>query len=167
MEALRLIKENLATAVLNGNDLSARSHMLAASLMGATSFQKGLGATHALAHPLGALYDTHHGLLNAVLMPYVIAHNRQALEPKMQRLANILELETRSCDGILNWIIELRKKIQIPHSLSEIGIDNKQIEMIASRAVNDPASASNPIKMHKADYISILSKALEGNLKIN
>ena len=164
LEALRLIKAYLPTAVHDGKDLTARSHMLTASLMGATSFQKGLGATHALAHPLGAFYDTHHGLLNAVLMPYILAHNRDTIEHKMQRLANILELHTRSYAGVLDWILNLRKEIQIPHSLSEIGISSEHIDLIARQAVNDPSSASNPLPMHKADYVEILSNAISGKI---
>lgn len=160
VEGVRLIKNNLITAVQNGNNITARSHMLTASMMGATAFQKGLGAMHALAHPLGAIYDTHHGLLNAVLMPYVLSHNRHAIESRICRLAQYIELEDVSFDGFMQWIIQLRHIIGIPHRLSDIGINTENSGEISAMALADPANGGNPTPMTLAAYQSILECAL-------
>ena len=122
IEGIRLIKENLAHAVSHGDDLQARMQMLVASSMGATAFQCGLGAMHALAHPLGAIYDAHHGRLNAILMPYVLLANREAIENKIVHLATCLGIQN-GFEGFLNWIIQLRNDIGIEHRLLDIGID--------------------------------------------
>ncbi|VAW83978.1 Alcohol dehydrogenase [hydrothermal vent metagenome] len=159
VEGIRLIKDNLITAVQSGNNIAARSHMLAASMMGATAFQKGLGAMHALAHPLGALYDTHHGLLNAVLMPYVLLHNRPAIESRICRLAKYIELEDVSFDGFMQWVLELRKVIGIPHCLSDIGINTARRDEISRMALADPSNSGNPRNMTIEAYQSILEHA--------
>lgn len=114
VEGMRLVKEWLPRAVADGSDLEARAHMLAAASMGAIAFQKGLGAIHALSHPVGAIYDTHHGLTNAVFMPYVLAFNRSAVEVKLARAAAYIGLKDASFDGFLAWVLELRQQLKIP-----------------------------------------------------
>lgn len=162
LEGMRLIRENLPRAVADGSDLGARQQMLVASSMGATAFQRGLGAMHALAHPLGALYDAHHGLLNAVLMPYVLQANRAAIEAPMARLARYLDLAHPGFDGVQDWILELRTEIGIPHSLEEIGIDNRQVEKVGRMAVADAAAGGNPIALDAAQYSALFERALRG-----
>ncbi len=140
--------------------------MLIASSMGATAFQKGLGAMHALTHPLGALYDVHHGLLNVVLMPYVISYNRAAIENKMRYLAHILELDVKpkssGVDTELAFIIKLRQQLDIPHDLAFIGIDTNRIPAIAEMAMRDPSASGNPLLLSKEDYAALLAHAIKG-----
>lgn len=163
LEGIRLVKDFLPTAVANGSDVEARTQMLVASSMGAASFQKGLGAMHALAHPLGALYDAHHGMLNAVLMPYVLKANRSAIEDKIVALSRYLGLEA-SFEGFLNWVLELRAGIGIPHTLAEIGIDTKKIDQVAKMATEDPSHGGNPISFDVQAYAEILKNAVEGRI---
>jgi len=164
LEAIRLIKNYLPRAVVIGSDLEARAQVMVASTMGATAFQRGLGGMHALAHTLGALYDSHHGLLNAVLMPYVLRANRCAITEKIERLARYLELKDSSFDGFLNWVITLRAELGIAHSLGEIGIDEGNIIKIGSMAVNDAAASGNPILFSAEQYSSICLAAINGEL---
>ncbi len=164
IEAMRLIKNNLPSAVENGSDPVARSYMLCASLMGATAFQKGLGGMHALAHPLGATYDAHHGLLNAILMPYVLKYNADVLAEPIKRLCTYLEISDKSVDGFINWVLVLRKQIGIPHALSEIGIDESTLTEISKKAQNDPSSSGNPKIMGSKDYEKVLLAAITGVL---
>lgn len=164
IEGIRLIKDNLRRAVSNGDDLQARTQLLVASSMGATAFQRGLGAMHALAHPLGAIYDAHHGRLNAILMPYVLLANRDAIEDKVIRLATYLRIQN-GFDGFLDWILQLRRDIGIEHSLLEIGIDAKLLKRIASLAIEDAAALSNPIRFNSLQYEKILQAAIQGDIK--
>ena len=164
VEGIRLVKEFLPQAVAEGSDLEARNQMIVASSMGATAFQKGLGGMHALAHPLGALYDAHHGLLNAILMPYVLKANREAIEPQIIRLASYLQLEDNSFDGFMQWVLELRETVGIPHSLSEIGIDTAQAEKVGVMATEDPSAGGNPIPFSAEQYATIFAKAVNGRL---
>lgn len=164
VEGIRLIKEYLPRAVVNGGDLGARSQMLAASCMGATAFQKGLGGMHALAHPLGALYGAHHGLLNAILMPYVLEANRGAIAARLTRLARYLELDSPGFDSFLAWVLCLRKEIDIPDSLQAIGIDGGDAERIGRMAAGDPSAGGNPIGLTAEDYAVIFRNAVHGRL---
>ncbi|MBL4674484.1 MAG: iron-containing alcohol dehydrogenase [Arenicella sp.] len=164
MEGIRLIKHNLEDACRDGSNLNARLNMLVASSMGATAFQKGLGAMHALAHPLGALYDAHHGLLNAVLMPYVLVVNKTAIEPTIADLAQFIGLPNPSFNSFLDWVITLRADIGIPHTLAEIGIDGDQLQRVAEMAVLDSTAGSNPIIFSIEEYHTLVSNALNGNL---
>jgi len=164
LEGIRLIRENLIKAVEDGSNLEARMQMLTASTMGATAFQKGLGAMHALAHTIGALYDAHHGLLNAILMPYVLYANRNAIQPVILRCCDYLGLEQRSFDCFLSWIIELRSTIAIPHSLGEIGVSIDDYERIGRIAVLDPSASGNPIPFTSREYSSICRNAILGVL---
>ncbi|KTC89958.1 iron-containing alcohol dehydrogenase [Fluoribacter dumoffii] len=164
LEGIRLIKKHLPRVIQNGNDLDARTQMLVASMMGATAFQRGLGAMHALAHPLGAIYDAHHGRLNAILMPYVLQANRSEIEQKIIRLASYLDIDN-GFDGFLDWILQLREKLGIEHSLSEIGIDARDLGRIAIMATEDPSAQSNPILFTEQQYKNILTAAIHGDYK--
>ncbi|TAL63309.1 MAG: iron-containing alcohol dehydrogenase [Legionella sp.] len=159
LEGIRLIKDNLIRAYHEGSDLHARTNMLVASAMGATAFQRGLGAMHAMAHPLGALYDAHHGRLNAILMPYVLLANRAVIEEKIARLAGYLSLNN-GFDGFMDWIFQLRMELQIEHTLAEIGIDQTQVDQLALMATQDAAAGCNPIVFSKEQYKNILLKAI-------
>lgn len=164
VEGIRLIQAYLPRAVADGNDIEARTQMLVSSSMGATAFQKGLGGMHALAHPLGALYDAHHGMLNAILMPYVIKANRTEIEQRLDRLGRYMGLSERGFDGFLNWVLQLREQVGIPHALREIGIDTDQAETVGLMAVEDPAAGGNPISFSAGEYQQIFQDAVKGNL---
>ena len=163
-EGIRLVREYLPRAVRDGADIEARTQMLVASSMGATSFQRGLGAIHALAHPLGALYDAHHGTLNAVLMPYVLKANRSAVESRIERLGRYIGLSDTGFDSFMDWVLSLRAEIKIPSDLSELGIDDQQSHRIGQMAVQDPSAGTNPITYSAEDYERIFLSALTGQL---
>jgi alcohol dehydrogenase class IV len=164
LEGMKLIKEWLPIAVQDGGNLDARLQMLAASSMGATAFQRGLGAMHALAHPLGALYDAHHGTLNAILMPYVLQANRAAIDERITSLARYLDLPQPSFSAFLDWVLDLRKKIGIPPVLASIGIDASQAGLVGRMAVIDGSAATNPIQFSETKYADIFRKAVLGSL---
>jgi len=163
-EGIRLVREFLPRAVRDGADIEARTQMLVSSSMGATSFQRGLGAIHALAHPLGALYDAHHGTLNAVLMPYVLKANRSAIESRIERLGRYIGLSDTGFDSFMDWVLSLRDEINIPSTLSELGIDDQQSHRIGQMAVQDPSAGTNPITYSAEDYERIFLSALTGQL---
>lgn len=163
-EGVKLIHDWLPRAFRDGSDLDARGNMLIAAAMGATAFQKGLGAMHALSHPIGALCKTHHGLTNAVLMPYVLAFNRSAIEDKIARLAGFAGLPEQSFDALLEWVVELREELSIPPVLEEIGVARDQIERIAPMAEADPSAAGNPLPFDAAAAREVLTIAFEGRL---
>lgn len=162
MEGLRLIKENLVHAVQDGHDLDARQNLLAAASMGAIAFQKGLGAVHSLSHPIGARYDAHHGLLNAIFMPYVLQFNRTKIEEKMCRLAAYMSLPKANFDGVQNWLLELREQIGIPHTLQEIIVDEFDVDWVADQAQQDPSTPSNPVALDVDKFKRILQASLCG-----
>jgi alcohol dehydrogenase class IV len=164
LEAMRMIMHYLPVAYLDGNNIQARTQMLVASTMGATAFQRGLGAMHALAHSLGAVYNQHHGLLNAVLMPYVLAANRPRINEKMARLGRYLALSEPDFDGVMAWVLSLRKELGIPHTLAEIGIDDQQAQRIGEMAASDAAAPGNPISFDAAQYADIFCRAVSGKL---
>jgi alcohol dehydrogenase len=163
LEGMRLVKEYLPRAYLDGADLDARGQMLVAAAMGATAFQKGLGAIHALSHPVGALYDTHHGLTNAVFMPYVLDFNREALGDKIDRLAAWLGI-AGGLNGFLDFVLRLRADLGIPHSLDGIGVDGARFVEMAEMAVKDPTAGGNPRPLVAADALELYGRALEGRL---
>ena len=165
VEGIRLVREYLPTAVASGSDVEARTQMLVASMMGATAFQRGLGAMHALAHPLGALYNAHHGTLNAVLMPYVLIANRQAIEPRIIHLARSIDIPNASFDSFLEWVLALRETVSIPQNLEDLGIDDNQADLIGKMAEVDPSGGTNPILFDASQYQSIFMNALNGNLR--
>jgi len=163
VEGIRLIKEYLPTAVVDGSNLEARTQMIVASAMGATAFQRGLGAMHALAHPLGAIYDAHHGMLNAILMPYVLKANYSAIKDRIPRLARYLDLEP-DFDAFLNWVLSMRKEINIHHQLSAIIPEDSRLAEIGEMAVVDPSAGTNPILHDAAAYTQIVRNAYNGTL---
>ena len=160
LEGIRLVKEFLFKAVTDGGDLEARTQMLVTSTMGATAFQRGLGAMHALAHPLGAIFDAHHGTLNAILMPYVLKANRRVITDPMLRLSQYLGLGETGVDGVLEWVLQLREALTIPDSLAAIGIDDCVTDRIGELAVGDPSAATNPIIFSPEQYRKIFLEAL-------
>jgi len=163
VEGVRLAFENLPKAVKDGSDLTARAHMMSAAAMGATAFQKGLGAIHALSHPVGALYDTHHGLTNGVFMPYVLVFNRPAIEEKIKRLAAYLGIRG-GFDGFVKAVVKLRKQTGVPHTLAGLKVDDSKFDQIAEMAVVDPTAGSNPIRLTKEGALKLLEAALNGRL---
>ncbi|MDI3325589.1 iron-containing alcohol dehydrogenase [Pontibacterium granulatum] len=164
LEGMRLVKENLPRGYANGQDRDARSQMLVASSMGATAFQKGLGGMHAIAHTLGALYGAHHGLLNAILMPYVLQANQAAIQPRIERLSRYLDLPTRGFDGFMDWVLEMRNTLGIPHSLADIAIDERQAVRVGQMAAADPSAGGNPIAFSAERYSEIFRDAVKGEL---
>ena len=163
VEGCRLISENLLKAYKNGGNIEARGRMLIASTMGATSFQRGLGAMHALAHSIGGIFDSHHGTLNAILMPYVLATNRYKIEKDIEYLSMCLGL-TSTFDSFLDWILLLREELDIPHKLSEIGLSKKASQIIGKTAEKDPSAFTNPIILGAEDYENIYLRAISGDL---
>jgi alcohol dehydrogenase class IV len=163
VEGIRLVFGNLRQVMVDGSDLEARGHMMSAAAMGATAFQKGLGAIHALSHPVGALYDTHHGMTNAVFMPYVLAFNRTAIEPAIARLAAWLGIHG-GFDGFLDATLELRASVGVPNTLTGLGVDDRQFDRIAAMAVVDPTASGNPLPLTEGATRSLLEAAFAGRL---
>lgn len=164
LEGLRLCKEWLPVAVEDGHNLNARAFMLAASSMGAVAFQKGLGGMHAMSHPASSLRGTHHGLTNAVVMPYVLAHNAPALQERLAALARYLDLPGQSAASVVDWILALRKRVGIPHTLKEIGFDLDAVAEAAPMAEKDPSTGGNPVPLVAKDYERLYSVAIAGIL---
>ena len=164
IEGMKLIKKSLLNAVHNGNDLDARSDLLAAASMGSTAFQKGLGAIHSLSHPLNAKFNIHHGLSNAIFMPYVLTFNREAIEERIISICDYLNL-SKSFNSFLEWILDLRKELKIPHKLSDvIDINKLDIDELSEMALNDPSTASNPKTLTISDMKIIYKNSISGEL---
>jgi alcohol dehydrogenase class IV len=167
VEGVRLVFENLPKAFANGKDLTARANMMSAAAMGATAFQKGLGAIHSLSHPIGALYDTHHGMTNAVFMPYVLAFNRPAIEEKVARLAAYCGIKG-GFDGLARAVLKLRKELKVPHTLpgliKGLDMDRKRNALIADMAIVDPTAGGNPVKLTKKAALTLLEEAVVGDI---
>ncbi|MCF8469851.1 MAG: iron-containing alcohol dehydrogenase, partial [Parvibaculum sp.] len=164
LEGMRLCKDWLPEATRRGSNIEARAFMMAASSMGATAFQKGLGAMHAMSHPCSSLRGTHHGLTNAVVMPYVLVHNKSAIEEKLTAAANYLDLKDRSFNGFVDWVLALRDEVGIPHTLKEIGVDADIIPQAAIMAIEDPSNGGNPLPMSVPAYETLYANAIEGRL---
>jgi alcohol dehydrogenase class IV len=164
VEGMRLVKENLLRAYRDGTDIEARAHMMSAAAMGATAFQKGLGAIHALSHPVGALYDTHHGMTNAVFMPYVLVFNRPAVEAKIARLAAYLGLEP-SFDAFLGWMMDFRQALGVPHTLKDFGVDDKRFDLMSKMAPQDPTAGGNPVPLTEAAARMLFEKSYRGEVE--
>ena len=162
-EGVRLIHHWLKRACEDGDDLEARGNMMAAASMGATAFQKGLGGMHALSHPIGAIVGSHHGLTNAVLMPYVLRFNREAIEARIAPLAAYAGIAPATFDGFLDWILALRKEIGIPATLAELGVKPDQVEPIAAMAEADPSAGGNPLPFGRAEAQQVLEAAMRGD----
>ena len=163
IEGIKNIKDNLVTAFNDPKDISARSAMLVSSPMGSTAFQKGLGAIHSLSHPVNAVHDLHHGLTNAIFMPYVLKFNQAEIEARIILLSNYLELSDRSFNGFLNWILDLRKELSIPHTLKELKIEF-DFDTLAEMALVDPSTPTNPTNMTVNDMKKLYINSYEGNL---
>jgi alcohol dehydrogenase class IV len=163
VEGMRLVFENLPKAVANGNDLGARAHMMSAAAMGAASFQKGLGAIHALSHPVGALYNTHHGMTNGVFMPYVLVFNRPAIEAKIVRLAGFLGL-AGGFDGFLKAVLDLRKRTGVPRDLGGLGVDDSRAKTIVEMSLVDPTAGGNPVPLTAEASRQLFAAALSGDV---
>jgi alcohol dehydrogenase len=163
VEGMRLVKEYLPRAYRNGADIEARAHMMSAAAMGATAFQKGLGAIHALSHPAGALYDTHHGLTNAVFMPYVLVYNRDAIAPKIERLAAYLGLSP-SFQAFLDWVLGLRAELGVPHTLEGLKIGPERFDEMSAMAPEDPTAGGNPVPVTKDSARRLYENALAGRV---
>jgi len=159
LEGMRLISNSIEKAV-NRPDLESRSDMMIASLMGAVAFQKGLGVVHSLAHPLSSLLDTHHGLANAVNIPYGIQFNIEGFEHKFKRMARTLELKEETGAAVVNFLFNLNSKINIPHKLRDIGVKNEHIETLADLAFADFAHPNNPKPVNREDFKQLYLKAL-------
>ena len=164
LEGIFLIKKYLIKAYKDGSDLEARGNMLATSSMGSIAFQKGLGAIHSLSHPVGAIYNTHHGLTNAVFMPYVFKKNRQAIEEKIISLSRYLNLKDKTFDGFMNWILDLRKQLSIPHTLKELIDDDSKFNEMSKMAKNDPSTGGNPIAFEVSDFYNLYQDSFKGIL---
>lgn len=164
VEGMRLVKQALPRAYAQPDDIDARGDMMTAAAMGATAFQKGLGGMHALSHPVGALYDTHHGMTNAVFMPYVLAFNRSAIEERIARLAAYLQLPRTDFTGFLDFVLELRAQLGVPHTLPEFGVDGNRAGEIATMAEADPSAGGNPVKFDAAAATKVFDAALVGRV---
>jgi alcohol dehydrogenase class IV len=164
LEGMRLVKNSLIEAVKNGKNINARSEMLAAASMGSTAFQKGLGAIHSLSHPVNAQFNVHHGLSNAIFMPYVLTFNREEISEKIVSACDYLGLE-KSFDKFLQWILDLRKEFNIPHTLSEI-VEKEKIDLdkLSKMAYADPSTNSNPKKLTVADMKTLYQHSITGEL---
>ena len=161
LEGLRLVKENIQEVYHNGNNVEARSHMLVASMMGAAAFQKGLGAIHSVTHPVNSLYKTHHGTTNGTVMPFVLNYNRSTIEEKFTRLANFLDIKN-GFEGILDWIIELKKEMEIPETLKDMGVNEGDEIKLAPLAQEDPSTGANPLEMTVERFQELILNCISG-----
>ena len=161
LEGLRLVKENIQEVYHNGNNVEARSHMLVASMMGAAAFQKGLGAIHSVTHPVNSLYKTHHGTTNGTVMPFVLNYNRSTIEEKFTRLANFLDIKN-GFEGIVDWIIELKKDMEIPETLKDMGVNEGDEIKLAPLAQEDPSTGANPLEMTVERFQELISNCISG-----
>jgi alcohol dehydrogenase class IV len=164
LEGIKIVDTYLPRAVADGSDLEARAYMFAAASMGATAFQKGLGAIHSVSHPVGARYDTHHGLTNGVIFPYVMVCNRKAIADKIPHIARALDLPGRDFDTVLNWVMTLRKNLGVPHTLAELGVREADAATIAKDAVKDPTAGTNPRSLTEAEFEQLTLAAIRGDL---
>jgi alcohol dehydrogenase class IV len=164
LEGVRLVEQYLPRAAKNGADLEARAYMFAAASMGATAFQKGLGAMHSVAHPIGARYDAHHGMTNGVMFPYVMQVNREAIAAKMPLVARVLDLPRHDFDGVLDWILAFHKKLGVPHTLAELGVKESDVPAIAADAVKDPTASANPRRLSRSEFETLTLAAIRGDL---
>ena len=165
LEGMSLIKKWLSVAVNEGENLEARGHMITSSSMGATAFQKGLGAIHSLSHPVNSLFNVHHGLSNGIFMPYVLTFNRSTIENKIAKLSEYLSLKEASFNSFVDWVLELREQIKIPHTISESAkITDQDIEKMSPMALNDPCTPGNPKEPNLDDMVSMYEHSVQGKL---
>ncbi len=166
LEGMRLIQEFLPRACENGKDIEARSRMLAAASMGATAFQKGLGGVHAIAHPVGAFYNTHHGLTNAIILPYVIVHNRPAIGPQLAVIARVLDLKGEPFAAVFDWVLAFRERLKIPRTLADIGVTLDKPDTIGHEASLDPSASGNPLPTDAQTYARLFRSVVKGDLTL-
>ena len=164
LEGIKMVKDNLILAYKDGKNIKARANMLATSSMGSIAFQKGLGAIHSLSHPVGAIYNTHHGLTNAVFMPYVLQYNKEGIEEKIIDISRYINLKSATFNNFIDWILELRSNLNIPHTLSEIIDDDKNLKKMSLMAFNDPSTSTNPIPVNAEDFLKMYINAFKGDL---
>ena len=164
LEGMFIVKNNLIKAYHDGSNLDARGSMLAASSMGSIAFQKGLGAIHSLSHPVGAIYNTHHGLTNAVFMPYVLKRNKNVIEEKIISLSRYLNLEDQTFEGFMSWLLHLRKELLIPHTLKELIQEDSKFEEMSKMAKDDPSTGGNPIPLEINDFYNLYKDSYSGIL---
>lgn len=161
LEGLRLVKENIQEVFHNGKNIEARAHMLVASMMGAAAFQKGLGAIHSITHPVNSLYHTHHGTTNGTVMPFVLNYNRSVIEDKFVRLANFLDIKG-GFDGIVQWVIDLKKEMEIPETLKDMGVQPGDEVKLAPLAQEDPSTGGNPLEMTEQKFQELIANCISG-----
>ena len=165
LEGMYLIKKWLIVAFNDGKNLEARSNMLVAASMGSTAFQKGLGAIHSLSHPVNSVYNVHHGLSNAIFMPYVLTFNKKEIEKKMIKISRYLDFKEKTFSSFLNWIISLRKELNIPHKLSDVvNVKKEDLNKLSSMALEDPSTSGNPKKLELNDLKKMYQHSIEGKL---
>ena len=164
LQAIKMIKENLLKAYKEPHNENARANMLVSAMMGATAFQKGLGSVHSLAHTLGGLYDIPHGLANSIILPYALAQNKDAIEDKMTDLCKFLDIKNPSTDSFVEYILDLRKELDIPHSLKGVDINPANAKEIAKIALNDPSTGTNAKKMSEKDFEELFLNAYNGDI---
>ena len=161
LEGLRLVKENIQEVFHNGKNIEARAHMLVASMMGAAAFQKGLGAIHSITHPVNSLYHTHHGTTNGTVMPFVLNYNRSTIEDKFVRLANFLDVKG-GFDGIVQWVIDLKKEMEIPETLKDMGVQPGDELKLSPLAQEDPSTGGNPLEMTEEKFKELIANCISG-----
>ena len=165
LEGIRIINNWLLVAVEDGSNIEARMNMLTAASMGSTAFQKGLGAIHSLSHPVNALNNIHHGLSNAIFMPYVLTFNKNVIEKKIVKICEYLEFQNKTFDEFLNWTLNLRKKLNIPHKLTDvIQADKIDIDRLSKMALDDPSTSGNPKKLSLEDMKIMYQHSITGEL---
>ena len=164
IEGMRLIKKSLLNVYKNGKDINARQDLLVAASMGSTAFQKGLGAIHSLSHPINAQFNVHHGLSNAIFMPYVLTFNKKEIETKIISICDYLNLE-KNFKSFLNWILDLRENLNIPHKLSDVmDCSNLNLDELAKMAFDDPSTGGNPKKLKVEDLKILYKHSISGEL---
>ena len=166
LEAIALIKNNLVRAYENGHDESARANMLVAAMMGATAFQKGLGSVHSLAHQLGGLFNTPHGLANSIILPYALRQNQETIEDKMKKLCIFLDINNPGCDSFIEYIISLQEILGIPSNLREAKIENDRAEEIGKLAFQDPSTGTNAKTLEAKDLVVLFQAAQSGSYEL-
>ncbi len=159
LEGMRLSREWLPLAYTNGQDIEARAHMMSAAIMGATAFQKGLGGMHAMSHPVGAVYNTHHGMTNAVVMPYVLELNRPEIEDRMKWASEYLGIKD-GFDGFMDFIGLMRSGMSVPNKLSELGVGTDRIDELVEKALNDPSCGGNPVELNSKNMRVLFEAAI-------
>jgi alcohol dehydrogenase class IV len=166
LEAMKMILRWLPVAVARGDNLEARGHMLVAASMGATAFQKGLGSIHSVSHVLGAFYNIHHGLANAVVLPYGVAHNARYLEDRMPELCRALGVAGSDTAALVERLVGFRGELGIPGSLSELDIGASDADEIGRRALADPSTATNAGPMTEHDFTALFLDAVSGEIRL-